>query len=162
MRAMTSGFRWSCSSHKRMRLPDMPALGLWRACGLLHHRLSEVERMQPPHRWVVFWQLTIKRSLVPSMSLELSVSFQCCARTFYLLHQTPCPQPILPCVPKRQVCGMHKLVSMPSGWYSLDSGIRKGRREEKGEYSFPSSLSSVCWLNVPPLRVPVKKPPSTT
>lgn len=30
MRAMTSGFRWSCTSHRRMRLPDKPAL---RGCG---------------------------------------------------------------------------------------------------------------------------------
>lgn len=33
---------------------------LWWACCLFHHGLSKVERMQPPHPWVMFWQLTIK------------------------------------------------------------------------------------------------------
>lgn len=117
--------------------------GLWRACCLFHH-LVKWRGCSLPIVGSCFgnWPPS-ECSLVPSVSLELSVSFQCCARTFYLLHQTPPPQAILLCVPKRQVCGMHKLVSMPSGWFSLDSGIWKGRREEKGEYSFPGSLSSV-------------------
>lgn len=71
------------------------------------------------------------------MSLKLAPSFQCCARTIPLPHQTPSPQPTLLCPPRGSMYGLHKLTPMPSGLYSLVNGIWEGRRGEKSAYFFP-------------------------
>lgn len=85
--------------------------------------------------------------LVPSSQClyKSASSFQCCARNFYLPHWTP-PQPTLLCVPRPQCVWSEKLAPIPSSWYSLLSGLWKGRREEKREYSFPGSLSISLWF----------------